>query len=171
MGHAVPTTIVSHWNQMIPGLQQLSAKGFYDKVEAALAPHNLNNVKLERINLSEGGLLSAKREYLQIRRTEHVFHVCAAPFGNGFFISWWLGQIESGLWAWLSMLPFIGPIVQRFIKPITYYKIDTALMFQSVTHGALLQALDGITEAKGLRSLTETERKPVMRDFFARIGG
>jgi len=168
MSHATPTTILSHWNQMIPGLQQ-SSQEFYSAIEGFLAPHNLKHVKLERINLSEGGLLSAKREYLQIRRSDHVFHVCAAPFGNGFFISWWLGQIESGLWAWLASLPFIGGILQRFVKPMTYYKIDTALMFQSVTHGALLQALDGITEAKGMRALTESERKPVMRDFFAQI--
>jgi hypothetical protein len=170
MAHAVPTTILSHWNQMIPRLEQ-SAQEFYMLVEDALVPHNLKNVKTERVNLAEGGMLSAKREYLQIRRSEHVFHVCAAPFGNGFFISWWLGHIESGFWAWLASLPFIGSIVARFIKPLTYYKIDTALMFQSVTHGALMEALDGITAAKGLRALTEAERKPVMRDFFAQIGG
>ena len=170
MAHANPTTILSHWNQLIPGLEQ-SAQEFYSAVEAALTPYNLKSVKFERINLSEGGLLSAKREYLQIRRGEHVFHVCAAPFANGFFISWWLGQVESGLWAWLASLPFIGMIVQRFLKPLTYYKIDTAMMFQSVTHGALMQTVDGITEAKGIRGLTEAERKPIMRDFFAQLGG
>ena len=170
MAYVNPTTILSHWNQMIPGLRQ-SAQEFYGSVETFLAPHDLKNVKLERVNLSEGGLLSAKREYLQIRRGEHVFHVCAAPFGNGFFISSWLGQVESGLFAWLASLPFIGWFFQRFVKPLTYYKIDTALMFQSVAHGAVMEALDGITQAKGLRSLSESERKPVMRDFFAQIGG
>jgi hypothetical protein len=170
MAHVAPTTILSHWNQMVPGLQQ-SSQDFYVAIEDLIAPHNLKNVKVERVNLHEGGVFSAKREYLQIRRSEHVFHVCAAPFGSGFFISWWLGQVEGGLWAWLSGLPFIGGLLQRFAKPLTYYKLDTALMFQSVTHGAVLQALDGVTEARGLRALSETERKPVMRDFFARFGG
>lgn len=170
MSFANPTTILSHWSQMIPGLQQ-SAKEFYDAIEVWLAQHNLKNVKLQRVNISEGGLLSAKREYLQIRRGEHVYHVCAAPFGNGFFVSSWLGQIESGFFAWLSAIPGIGWIFQRFVKPLTYYKIDTAMMFQSIAHGAVLSALDTVTEAKGLRSLTESERKPIMRDFFSQIGG
>ncbi len=170
MSYASPTIILSHWNQMVPGLQQ-SAEEFYASVESLVTPHGLRNVKLERVNLSEGGILSAKREYLQMRRGEHVYHVCAAPFGNGFFISSWLGQIESGLLAWLSSLPFIGWIFERFIKPLTYYKIDTALMFQSIAHGAVLGALDTVTQAKGLRALSPDERKPVMRDFFSRIGG
>lgn len=170
MAHVRPTTILSHWNQMIPGLKQ-STQEFYGAVETYLAPHDLKNVKLERVNLSEGGMLSAKREYLQIRRGEHVFHVCAAPFGNGFFISSWLGQVQSGLWAWLSTIPLIGFIADRFLKPLTYYKIDTALMFQSIAHGAVMEALDGITKAKGLRALSEAERKPVMRDFFDQIEG
>ena len=168
MSHAKPTTILSHWNQMVQGLQH-SSQDFYASIEQLLAPHELKSVKLERVNLSEGGLLSAKREYLQIRRSDHVVHICAAPFGNGFFVSSWLGHIESGFLAWLSTLPIISLIVNR-LKPLTYYKIDTALMFQSVTQAALLAALDGLTEAKGLKALTEAERKPVMRDFFNRIG-
>ena len=170
MGYAQPTTVLSHWNQMIPGLV-LSSKEFYVTIEGLINGRNLDHTKWERVDLSEGGLFSSKREYLQVRRREHVFHICAAPYGNGFFISSWLGQIDSSFWAWLSSLPFIGPIVMRFIKPLTYYKIDTALMFQSATHGAVLEALDGLTNAKGIRPLTESERKPVMRDFFAQIGG
>lgn len=170
MAHVAPTTILSHWNQMIPGLNQ-SAQEFYGSIESALALHDLKNVKLERVNLAEGGLLSAKREYLQIRRGEQVFHVCAAPYANGFFISSWLGQVESGLFVWLASLPFVGWFFERFVKPITYYKIDTAMIFQSIAHGAVMHALDSITEQRGLRALTESERKPVMRDFFQSIGG
>ncbi len=165
-----PTTVLSHWNQMIPGLQQ-SSKDFYGMVEGLLKGRNLDATKWERVEFSEGGLFSAKREYLEVRRKQHVFHICAAPFGNGFFISSWLGHIDSGFWAWVASLPFIGWLFERFVKPLTYYKIDTALMFQSVTHGAVLEALDGMTQAKGIRALTELERKPIMRDFFSQIGG
>lgn len=167
---ATPNIILSHWNQLVPGLQQ-SAQEFYGAIESFLSLHNLKDVKIERVTFAEGGMLSAKREYLQIRRSSHVFHVCAAPYGNGFFVSSWLGQVESGFFAWLATLPFVGWIFERFIKPLTYYKIDTAMMFQSVAHGSLLAALDAVTEARGLRALTESERKPVMRDFFSQIGG
>jgi len=169
MSHIVPTTIISHWNQRIEGMQQSSAD-FYAEVERVISSEGIDHIKTERVNLSEGGLFSSKREYLQVRRGEHVYHICAAPFGTGFFLSSWLGHVESGFWAWASGIPVIGYFVQAFIKPLTYYKIDTGLMFQSVTHSAVLRVLDSLTQAKGLRALTEDERKPVMRDFFSRIG-
>lgn len=170
MSHVAPTTIISHWSYRIDGLQY-SSSAFYSDVERILGAAQVDHLKIERVKLAEGGMFSSKREYLQVRRGEHVFLVCAAPFGNGFFISWWLGHVESGFWAWLSGLPLIGFIVQRFLKRLTYYQIDTALMFQSVTHTALTEVLAALTEAKGLKALSDTERTPVMRDFFAQLGG
>lgn len=165
-----PTTVLSHWSQLIPGLQQ-SSKEFYRAVEGILTRRNLDKTVCTLVEFAEGGIFSAKREYLQVRRKEHVFHICAAPFADGFFVSSWLGHIESGFFAWLASLPLVGWLFHVFVRPLTYYKIDTALMFQSVTHGAVLEALDGLTQAKGIRALTESERKPVMRDFFKAIGG
>lgn len=170
MSHVKPSDILSHWNNRIDGMQP-SSQEFYGEVERVLGTQSINDLKTERVNISEGGIFSSKRAYLQLRRGDHVFHVCAAPYGNGFFTSWWLGQVESGLWAWVSDIPVIGMLANRFLKPITYYKIDTAMMFQSIVHSAVLEVLDGLTKQKGIRALTESERKPVMRDFFARVGG
>ena len=171
MSRVNPTSIISHWNHMVPGIQQ-SSNEFYGEVDRLVQEQHLGDTKLERVTFSEGGLLSAKREYLQVRRKDHVFHVCAAPFATGFFVSWWLGEVESGLWALLTELPFVGNffrLFRSFAKPLTYHRIDTALMFQSVTHGAVITALDAVLSTKGLHALTETEQKPVMRDFFAKI--
>lgn len=170
MSRVVPTTVISHWNHRSDGIQQ-SSNAFYSEIERALGAHQLDHLKIERVNLSEGGIFSSKREYLQVHRGEHVFHVCAAPFGNGFFISWWLGHVDSGIWATLAGLPIIGFLVRNFLKPLTYYKIDTALMFQSITHSAVMETLNTMLDAKGMRSLSDTERAPIMRDFFAQIGG
>jgi hypothetical protein len=167
------TSILSHWNHFVPGMQQ-SSNEFYQGVESGLTAHNLGDTKLERVEIAEGGIFSDKREYLQVRRKEHVFHVCAAPYGNGFFVTWWLGEKRSGLFAELASWPYIGFIFRllaQVAKPLTYYRIDTALMFQSVTHGAVLDVLDGVVSAKGLRALSDTDRKPVMRDFFSQLGG
>jgi hypothetical protein len=171
MSATQPTSIMSHWHKMFAGMQ-LSSNEFYNAIDKELAQHSLKDVKTERVNLAEGGVLSAKREYLQIRRKEHVYHICAAPYGNGFFVSSWHGYVESGFWATLAALPFIGFWVRLFsatMKPMTYYKIDTGLMFQSVAHGSVLAALDEVTTAKGIRQLSDEERKPIMRDFFSRI--
>lgn len=170
MGHIVPTTIISHWNQRIEGMQHSSA-AFYTEVERIIGTDGVDGIKTERVNISEGGLFSAKREYLQVKRGEHVYHICAAPFGSGFFLSSWLGHVESGIWNSLANMPVVGYFAQKFLKPLTYYKIDTGLMFQSITHSAVLRVLDGLTNAKGLRALSESERTPLMRDFFSRIGG
>ncbi len=167
---AVPTTILSHWDYRIEDMDQ-SAMTFYAEIERRLALHQVDQLKTERINISEGGVFSAKREYLQVRRGEHVFHICAAPFGNGFFVSWWLGHVESGFWALLAGIPVIGFLVRNFLKPITYFKVDTALMFQSVTHAVVTEALNAMLDGKGRQSLSDVERKPLMRDFFAQLGG
>lgn len=168
MGVIVPTGIVSHWSNMVQGLT-CSSKEFYDSIEQGLGVHKLQDIKIERVNLSEGGILSAKREYLQIRRDTLVFHVCAAPFGNGFFVSSWLGEIEKGFWAFLSRIPVLGYFIRSTLKPLTYYKADTEGMFRSVTHAAVLQALDAVVNRQGLRAPSEAERKPEMRDFFGRF--
>lgn len=67
-----------------------SALDFYKTVEEAVAKRQIPEVTLERTDLHEGGVLSAKREYLLIKRGRYIFAVCSAPFGKGQFFSWWL---------------------------------------------------------------------------------
>jgi hypothetical protein len=65
-------------------------------------------------------------------------------------------------------IPVLGPIYERLFRPATYYKIDTALMFQSAVHAAVMQVVDAITQGQGIRALSEEQRKPIMREFFQR---
>ena len=161
------TKIIS---QLVPGLSQ-SAAEFYNSIEEHLGVHQLQNVELIRVNLVEGELLSAKRAYLEIRRGEYAVHVCAAPFGHGVFISAWLGQIELGLRAWLVLFPIIGGFLNRLFKALTYYRVDTALMLQSIAHGAVLSSLDAVAKARVILALSVDERKPVMQNLLERING
>jgi hypothetical protein len=173
MGAVTANEVLSHWYQLISGMQH-STNAFYDAIDKALHSQKLSDVKTERVEIAEGGVFSGKREYLQVRRKEHVFHICAAPYGDGFFVSWWLGEVRSGLFAFLSSIPYLGFIFRLLAaatKPLTYYRIDTALMFQSVTHSAVLEVLDQKINQGGLRALMGEERKPIMRDFFAQLGG
>ncbi len=65
------------------------------------------NIKMEPVTHKEGGLLSSSRQYFRIKNKDLVFDVCAAPYGKGFFISWWLYETEgiaSNLF--LSLTPF-----------------------------------------------------------------
>lgn len=166
---AVPNEILGHWNHLIEGFDT-SSQQFYKLVEEAIEGRDLPDVKMQRIYWKEGGIMSAKREYLRVKRREHVFDICGAPYGNGFFFSTWLGEIRSGCLALIFDMPLLGDILKFsfsfLIKPVTYYRIDTAHMFQKSVHAAVMEVIDALTEDKGLKALTEAERKPVMKDFF-----
>jgi hypothetical protein len=62
-------------------------------------------------------------------------------------------------------VPVIGALYDLLFRPATYYKQDTALMFQETVRLAVLEVIDELGKTKGLRALTELERKPIMRDF------
>lgn len=150
--------ILDHWHQHFYNLQ-LSSKEFYDLVEQQIKDQSLPKVKLSRVTLSEAGLFSSNREYLRIQRDQYTFDICAAPFGKEFFISWWLVENSGSLQLLLTRLPFIGRFFIKQTNRKTYYQIDTETMFMESIHSILLQLIDSITEQKGLRSLSETQRQ------------
>ncbi len=214
--------VISHWHHPIENFST-STMEFYTAVEQALKPREIPDYSVSRIDWREGGVLTARREYLRIRRGKLAFDLCAAPFGTGFFFSWWLAELpptHAILWAllicflgisfiggltaaygfaglfwgivlgvgiaWLLgyllreghlgtevedivlTIPIFGVLYERIFKPSTYYKIDTTLMFQSVVNGVVQDVVEQLMSSKGLRPLTELERKPIMREFYQR---
>jgi hypothetical protein len=91
---------------------------------------------------------------------------------GSFVLLAFLGQARwaAGLW-WLVLLFFFGVVAFGIIRPLffpprlTYYRVDTAEMFYQSIQAAVLEVIDGLSSAQGLRLLTEAERKPVMRGF------
>jgi len=215
-------TVFSHWHHPIDNFNT-STMEFYAAVEEALKPKQIPDYSVSRIDWREGGVLTARREYLRIKRGKLAFDICAAPFGTGFFFSWWLAELpptHAILWvlmicfvgllfiggmiaafgltglfwgivlgvgiAWLLgyllregqlgteiedivlAIPVFGALYERIFKPSTYYKTDTTLMFQSVVNGVVQDMVQQIMSSKGLRPLTELERKPIMHEFYQR---
>jgi hypothetical protein len=64
-------------------------------------------------------------------------------------------------------VPIVGWLYERVFAPTTFYAMDTALMFQDAVHKAVLEVVDCVTENKGVRALTEAERKPTLKRFGA----
>lgn len=158
------TEVISHWSTLIENFNT-STQQFYQLVSQSVEKRKIPNAKIEKIQMKEGGILSAKREYLSISsQKDFYFAICAAPFGTGFFISWWLLDPPDGFFA--SVFSTTTAIAKSLVKPWTYYKVDSATMFQTATHSAVLEVIDSITTSQGIRGLTESERKPVMREFF-----
>jgi hypothetical protein len=85
---ARPGDIISHWHHFVEDFNTSTIE-FYLKVEEVLRSKEAP-VKPDRIDWSEGGILSAKRQYLRATYGRYSFNICAAPFGRDFFFSWWL---------------------------------------------------------------------------------
>ncbi len=225
---------ISRWGHLIENFQASSLE-FYDSIEKAVETRAVPETHWSRVEHKEAGLASAKRLYLRMHRGKFAFDICAAPFGNGFFVSWWLTapplkfgflytlvflaavgfamNIAAGigfaigaalygmtfgaflgvcfgglgvpaiLWVMGNALrqgaisgestvlamPLIGWIYAKIFAPPTYYAIDTALMFQQAVHNAVLEVMDCMTANKGIRALSEAERKPIMKAFAASV--
>ena len=132
--------VVSHWHKLIPDLK-VSVEDYYNALDAVITERQVPNVKVWVTHYHEGGIASAKRMYLRISRREHIFDICAAPFGKDFFVSWWLGQRMK-------------PLLVRLFTPETFYRIDTALMFQDSVHSAVMEVLDERMKGQGLRVMS-----------------
>src|SRR6185436_10311829 len=103
----VPDGVLSHWSTLIESFQ-VSPLAFYQAVEAALRRREIPLTQKSRVDYKEAGLLSANREYLRVTREKLILDVCAAPFGTGFFVSWWLAEKDARLNPLLQILFVIG---------------------------------------------------------------
>lgn len=186
--------VVSHWSTLIQDFHT-SSQDFYESVKQAVERRKVPGVDFSSVQHHEGAGASAKREYLRVERKGSVFDICAAPFGTGFFFSSWLVRGRNLWLVWLAIVFAVGTfmawtaedleteqrmganagllvllvLVHLLFRPrLTYYRIDTMLMFQKTVHGAVLEVIDSLTSTQGLRALSEDERKPVMPEFLRR---
>ncbi len=154
--------IHSHWHHHFDNMQ-LSVNEFYSEIQEKIKTYQFPNVSSKRISQSEGGLLSANREYLRIARNEYAFDICAAPFGKSFFISWWLGEKGSAMVDLLARIPFIGGFLARKAQQRTYYQMDTETMFKESVNAIIQNVIDKVTQEKGVRQLAPEER--IFKDY------
>lgn len=146
----------SHWLHDFPDLK-FSAMEFYNEVEATLKAREIPGAKASRINLNQTGIFSAKREYLRVVNGEMTFDICAAPYGTGFFISWWYGERVGTLRSFLYRIPIIGPFFLKASEMKTYYQWDTEAMYREAVRSCLNEAIQKVTSARGIRGLTDLE--------------
>ena len=128
-----------------------SSKEFYRSVESRLVDQGIPDIQFSSVKLSKGNVLSGKREYLRITRNEYRFDVCAAPFGKGFFISWWFGERDSWFWEMLSRIPYIGFLFLKSRMSKTYYQLDTEAMFRESVKESINSTIKIISSENGFR--------------------
>jgi hypothetical protein len=69
-----------------------------------------------------------------------------------------MNQRKEGWDEFIVAIPLLGAIYERIFRPETYYRIDVRIMFQESVHKSVLEAIDSMTSAHGLRALSESER-------------
>jgi hypothetical protein len=68
--------------------------------------------------------------------------------------------------AFLIGIPVIGYFYERFFRKITYYRVDRMCMYEQAVWASVMEVIDEITRAKGIAPLSESERRPIMRELF-----
>lgn len=159
---------ISHWQQTVVGLSGTTAD-FYNLVQATIRAHDFPEVEVKPIALHEAGPFSPQREYLRIERGDLSFDLCVAPFGKGLFVSSWLCEKPPFLLQVAAFFPGINWLAAAWVKLFrspTYYRVDSAAMFQDGIHGCVLEIIDQLTTAQGVAPLPEEARKPKMRELY-----
>ncbi len=96
-----------HW--YVPLLDfRISTQEFYSAVEKELAERQVPNLEIARVDFAEGSVLSAKRQYLRLRRERLVFDICSAPFGTSWFFSLRGAVIPRTLRLWEFIVILLG---------------------------------------------------------------
>lgn len=204
-------SILSNWHVLIDNAS-FSGMEFFERVEAAVKEREVPEAAYTQKDFRDSGILSDKRTYLRLRRSNLVFDIGAAPYGTGFYFSWWLVR-EGPRRAWLYLLgfvflmlflpwlfamffgdyaviaypvlfvgtfiylglaarsgqfgpddniralPFLGWIYERLFSPMTYYALDSVIMFRESVSRAVSEALDGMLMEQGLQALSEEQKK------------
>jgi hypothetical protein len=74
---------------------ETSTDAFYQSIEDELSARQVPGLELTRVDFREGGPLSARRDYLRMRRERLTFDLCSAPFGTSWFFSYRFCEIPA----------------------------------------------------------------------------
>jgi hypothetical protein len=158
LGGNIPVSnVLSHWSHFFKSFA-LSTNVFYEELEKTMKAHEMPNAVISKTQHKEGGMLSAAREYLRIKHGDIVFDVCASPFGNDFFISWWLYESAGAMRTMLRNTK-VGDFMNERASKRTFYQIDEEDMFRSCVHDCILETITKVTEGKGFLQLTDAEKQ------------
>lgn len=104
------SSVISNWHTLFKDFST-STQDFYTSVEEAVRERNLPDIEISRVLWSEGGIGSAQREYLRVRRKRVAFDICSAPYGSGHFFSWWLARMPPKFGAFITIAILFAALV------------------------------------------------------------
>lgn len=150
---------------------QFSTQEIYESITEAIKGTGIDRTEIAIVQHSSNtSFFSANRLYLQVRRGDQMFLICAAPFGSGFFVSWWMGEPLNYIKDLIPRIPKIGPAIAIWMYRKTFFMMDTDDMFKDCVRECINGVLDKITSEKGIRPMSDVEREPVsipLKDRFS----
>lgn len=152
--------LLSRWYHFFDGFQ-FSAQEFYQAVEQEVTARKVPDVQISRVTHAEKNILSAQREYLQIRHQEFIFEIGGANFGTGSFVSWWMYRSVSWLERKVTESNSKNKVFFEWMISKARHQTDKADMFKECISIAVKSAIETMTSGKGQRGLTELEYRPI----------
>jgi len=149
-----PDAISGNWKHFYDGIQ-FSTTDFYAQVKQGLVDRKVDGLSYAKQSFLESHIFSARREYLRITEHEYVFYICAAPFGTGTFVSWWLCVKDEKL---INKIPILNKLAGKDRNNKSFYQMDTEAMYKSVIQSTVTAVADGLTKEQGFR-LSELDRQ------------
>jgi hypothetical protein len=148
-----PVTTQGHWSHFYDNIQ-LSPTDFYGQVKQGLKDRKIT-LGVSQESFLESHIFSAKRVYMRITEHEYVFYICAAPFGTGTFVSWWLCVKDESI---INRIPVLNKLAGKDRANKSFYQMDTEGMYKSAIHSIVASVADAMTAEKGIR-LSELDRQ------------
>ena len=139
---------LGEWHHLFEGFDAQPSE-IYAAVKEAVGRRRLPDVSFSEVVFREAGIGSAGRAYLRISREHHVFDFCAAPYGTGFFLSWWLAEARpSRFWPTLATIFYSALFVSFYVEHWGFVGLTFAIALM-LAGFALLGAL--IAQSPGER--------------------
>lgn len=157
---------VSHWHHYVEDLNQ-TPLDFYERVSNNIKENKTPDVRIRHHTYSKKAYwFSGSRLYLQVSSKGYFFIIGAAPYGNGFFVSYWQVENRTVNESMLRSIPLLGNLIANALYNETFFTFDTRVMYQKMIHSCVINAVDAECTAKGLRMMTETERMVQLEPFY-----
>ena len=130
--------VVHKWWYVVLLDFEASTEEFYSAIEQDLAARDLQGLELSRVEYAEGGLLSAQRAYLRMKRERLLFDVCSAPFGTSWLFSCRFSEfpITIRLWEVLALLLGLGAFWFSYVQLFGF--LTGNIMFGATMIGMIL---------------------------------
>ena len=162
------TEVHNYWYAPVDNFEFVTGE-FYELIEKELKARRVPGLTISRVELGEGGVLSAKREYLRLKRERLVFDICAAPFGTSYFFSFRFVELPLGIKPLELLIAFIVCILAFGLLVNAAGLLIGVLLFLALLVGNIWFLRNAV--ALGLKDIDATLLKiPVVAPLYELLG-